>query len=213
MHGVTPIYLYGCFFFFSAQKDDNLKESLDVRKAFSKFLCGYINRNSLQISLLSKMVLHLVSHAHVYEVQQYDLILLIMQQSISDQKDDFQSLVLDAIHHVIVPDITAITQCNENFKTLLIKSIKLLKTLKWLHSMSNKEKFCWGVLATYCSKIKVSIENTDWPNHFWSIFTNRDDLNLGTIFSGYCKAKSFPDGQRITTASITGDMKHHYVQK
>lgn len=58
----------GCgLMLYSAVEDENDKDSLEVRLAFSKFLHEYINRNALKHSLLSKMTLILVSHTHCHK--------------------------------------------------------------------------------------------------------------------------------------------------
>ena len=136
-----------------------------------------------------------------------------VQLSISNQKEEFQGLILDVLHRELVPDITSITQGNENFKTLLSESIKLLKNdMKWLTSLSNKQRFCWGFLATCCSKIIVSTENTDWANHFCTIFTEHDNLNLGTVFSAYCREKDFNSRQCIIATGLPAEIKYHPLE-
>lgn len=137
--------------------------------------------------------------------------ILLIQSSISNQNDEFQCLVVDVLHREIVPDIVNISRGNKSFKKLLSKSIKFLKSLKWVTvtTVSNRQKFCWGILATCCSKINVSTENADWANHFCSVFT---DLNLGTIFSAYCKEKNLVNGQCIITANIPADIQYHSLE-
>ena len=130
---------------------------------------------------------------------------------LSDQKEElFQCLILDVLHREIVPDIANIIQGNENLSILLRGSIKLLKNdMKWLTSLSNKQRFCWGVLATCCSKINISTENTEWANHFCTIFNEHDNLNLGTVFSAYCKEKNFTNKQCIIATSLPADIECH----
>ena len=59
------LYLQGLFKLFIPAQDDD-KESLDVKKIFSDFLHEYINRNSLQGSLLSEIASYIVGHCILF---------------------------------------------------------------------------------------------------------------------------------------------------
>ena len=115
--------------------------------------------------------------------------------------------MLGVLRREVVPDIHHKTLDN-NFKTLLNESVRLLKNnLSWLTSLSTKQRFCWGILTTCCSKINISTENFDWAHHYGSIFTN--DLKLGVVFSTYCTGRKLPKEQRIITARLPDEIQTH----
>lgn len=95
-----------------------------------------------------------------------------------------------------------------NFKTLLNESVRLLKSnLGWLTSLSTKQRFCWGILTTCCSKINISTENFDWTHHYCSIFSN--DPKLGVVFSTYCTGRKLPNDQRVVVANLPDEIRSH----
>lgn len=90
--------------------------------------------------------------------------------------------------------------CDTFLKTLLSESIKLLKNnLRWLTSLSNKQRFCWGILTSCCTKISISAERLDWVSQYCSIFPN--DPKLGEVFSTYRKKRLSGD-KYIMTADL-----------
>lgn len=130
-----------------------------------------------------------------------------MQGSISDKRDDFQQLVLDVLRREVVPEMRSI-HMDTNFRTLLNESVRSLKSnLNWLTSLSTKQRFCWGILTTCCSKINISMENFDWSHHYSSIFPN--DLKLGVVFSTYCTGRKLPNDQRIIATHLPDEIRTH----
>ena len=81
------------------------------------------------------------------------------------------------------------------FEILLTESIKLLKSnLGWLTSLSNKQRICWGILASTCSRINIS-DKMDWIHHYCSIFPS--EPKLGMVFSSFCAKKRLSKDQCI----------------
>ena len=95
-----------------------------------------------------------------------------------------------------------------NFRTLLSESVRSLRSnLGWLTSLSTKQRFCWGILTTCCSKINISMENFDWALHYSAIFPN--DLKLGVVFSTYCTGRKLPQEQRVIAAQLPDEIRTH----
>ena len=117
--------------------------------------------------------------------------------------------MLDVLRREVVPEMKAIHQgTDSNFKTLLNESVRLLRNdLGWLTSLSTKQRFCWGILTTCCSKINISLENFDWVHHYCSIFPG--DTKLGVIFSTYCTGRKLPDDKRIIATSLPDEIRTH----
>ena len=101
----------------------------------------------------------------------------------SDQRNEFQLLVLNMLCVELVPEPLRGRKVDVKFKALLLKSVSLLNQdlcrLGRLTSISTKQEFCWGVLATCCSKIIISKDNLYWVEDYSALIR---DVDLGLIF-------------------------------
>lgn len=126
------------------------------------------------------------------------------QTTLPDRRDGFQQLVLDVLSYEMVPDITANQNVDSCFKTLLSDAVNCLeKSLGRISSgsLSMKDKFYWGILATCCSKITISTENFDWAENYTK------DLKLGVVFSTYYTQKLHDD--QYTFTSLPDEIRLH----
>ena len=143
---------------------------------------------SIEHGLLISQVAHMLHYIF------YSFIL----QTFTDQKNDFQLLVLDVLSHDIVPSMKTLSGSDlQNFEILLSESIKFLSKLGWLTSLSNKQRFCWGILTSTCSKIAISSDNMDWVHQYCSI--SPSELKLGIVFSSFCAKKRLSKDQCISS--------------
>ena len=109
----------------------------------------------------------------------------------------------------MVPELKTVQgkELDENFKTLLKESVRLLrKDLSWLTSLSVKQRFCWGIIATCCSKMTISTDNFDWT-HNYSIIIR--DLGLCHIFLAYCNGKKLAGDKRIVSSKLPDNIRCH----
>lgn len=94
-----------------------------------------------------------------------------------------------------------------HFKTLLSEVVRLLKNdLGWATSLSVKQRFCWGILATCCSKIAISSENFDWAHYYSTII---GQLNLGLVYYTYCTGNKLAPEQRIIASKLPEKIERH----
>lgn len=150
---------------------------------------------------------------HMYTYSKHAIPLGSPQDSISDERDEFQLLVLDVLCCEVVPELktTHHEGVDNNFRTLLNKSVHLLKyNLNWLTTLSAKQRFCWGILATCCSKISISTQNFNWVHLYTSIFSN--DMKLGVVFCTYCTGKSLPTDQCNMAIQLPDDIRRHPLE-
>lgn len=126
----------------------------------------------------------------------------------SDQRNGFQLLVLNMLCVELVPEPLRGRIVDVKFKALLSNSISLLnQDLGWLTSVSTKQEFCWGVLATCCSKIIISSGNINWIDEYSALIK---DVDLGLIFKT-CREKGIdklPD--QIKLADLHRCVNIHY---
>lgn len=128
----------------------------------------------------------------------------VSQKFISDKMNQLQLLVLEVLHHRVLPKLrmTRNEEVDASFRAVLRKSVELLRNdLSWLKTFSVKHTFCWGILAAYCSKITFS-NDLDWTRHY---FISKD-LNLGLVFTAYCTWKQLPNDQRIITTKLPDEI-------
>lgn len=131
----------------------------------------------------------------------------LSQDSISDGRDEFQQLVLDVLHRTVVPELRAERKMDDNFRRLLTETVRQLRgDLSWLTSLSAKQRFCWGILSTCCSKLALSADNFDWVHHYSGIIK---DLQLGLVFSTYCNAKKLSSDQCSSISQLPHEIQTH----
>lgn len=129
---------------------------------------------------------------------------LCSQISIS-VKNDFQQLVLDVLHHDVVPELrtTGTEVLDANSKTALRESVELLLNhFSWQTLLSTKQSFCFAILNACCSKITISKENFDWVQHY-------GELNLGLLFEKYCKWNDLLHDQCIIDTKLPDHILAH----
>ena len=101
--------------------------------------------------------------------------------------------MLDVLCHEVVPEPRTLQDetLDVDFETLLRDIVSSLTSdLTWLTSLSPKQRLCWGILATCCSKITPSIDNFKWA----SVISN---FNLGLVFISYCSGKNLSNDERM----------------
>ena len=131
------------------------------------------------------------------------------QDAISEDKDEFQELILEVLHHELIPEFRTLqtletgTRVNiKNFKAVLLHSVNIL--LKNLFSLSSKQAFCWGIVASCCSRIHTSSENLEWFRNYSYVISV-----LGKIFNAYCTERKRTDCQCVIIESLPPDICAH----
>ena len=116
-------------------------------------------------------------------------------------------LVLDVLRREVVPDLRTHMgqELDPNFKNLMREIIRFLKgDLSWLTSLSTKQRFCWGILATSCSKMVVNKDNLEWVHLYGSFITS---LELGLVFRSYCTSKKLSPEERVIINELPHDVQ------
>ena len=94
---------------------------------------------------------------------------------------------------------------DSNFKQLITETVEFLQgNLSWLTSLSAKQRFCWGILSTCCSKIAIASDHLEWVYHYSTIFV---DLQLGLVYTTYCTGKKLPNEKRIIVSQLPADVQ------
>lgn len=92
------------------------------------------------------------------------------QKTVSEERDDFQAIIVEVIYGVIIPDPKVLQELefnpgsdSENFKAILEMSYRhLRKNRTWLQEPSTKQTFCWGIVTSCCSRITIVHEHFQW---------------------------------------------------
>ena len=112
--------------------------------------------------------------------------LLLHQDAITGQRDEFQQLVLMVIEKEVVSDFQ--TPQEESFSSSPVYSVlklmvtTLCKDFTQLQAPSTKQQFCWGIITSCCGKIPITKE------HFmWAYLYNSAIKCLAGIHNSYCK--------------------------
>ena len=111
----------------------------------------------------------------------------------SDQWDEFQQLVLAVIQREVIPDVKALQR--EKFipsSPLYGLFQEMVNTLSqdfsWLLSLTVKQSFYWGIIASCCEKIPVTEKNFEWV-HLYELVIKW----LGNIYNSYCEWKKLQE--------------------
>ena len=71
----------------------------------------------------------------------------------------------------------------------------LCRDLSWLQTLTTKQRFCWGIIASYCRKIPIAKEQFDWVHSYKYLITH-----LGYIYSSYCAGKKLSEEKCLLSA-------------
>lgn len=112
------------------------------------------------------------------------------QDSISDNSGDFQQLVLSVLKDVLVPDGKVIKVLDRPAWSTYSKVLDEASNIVCgaINRTSAKHKFCWSVVASFCSKFSLS------SDLLWVCCCS---LKLSYIYVIYCKCYNIPESQRL----------------
>ena len=89
---------------------------------------------------------------------------------------------------------------NSSLRSVLHMTVNFLALdLSWLTAVTMKQRFCWGFVATCCSKVPISVDSLDWIHTYYYLISQ-----LGTIYSAYCKAQMVSESYQLLTRGIPG---------
>ena len=95
----------------------------------------------------------------------------------------------------IIPELNSLQgtgkEINPQLENILTSSVNTLRqNVSWFASLSPRQMFCWGVVATTCGKFPVKAKNIKWVHHLKVVIQT-----LGMIFNTYCKYHKLDDHQ------------------
>lgn len=179
------------------------KKDEAVAHEFSAFLVDYIFQNGLKHAILGKMNVILVRDGinsnlcmqismvmkdRNFMAENGMLPLSISQNAISDKRDEFQQLVLAVVRKEVVSEFKNLegekTIPSPLYGVLHVTVTTLCKDISWLQTLTTKQWFCWGIVASCCEKIPVAKEQFDWIRLYKFLITH-----LGYIYNSYCVGK------------------------
>lgn len=122
------------------------------------------------------------------------------QDTISDQPDEFQQLVLIVVQREVIPDFKALQvekfASNSSLCSALWEVVNTLcKDPTCFQASTSKQNFCWGIITSCCEKIPICNEHFEWVYLYKSVITC-----LGKIYISYCKRKNLPGDKRLLPA-------------
>ena len=124
---------------------------------------------------------------------------LSSQAAISDQRDEFQQLVLEVVRREVVPEIKDLqgekTIPSPLYGVLHVTVTTLCRDLSWLQTLTTEQQFCWGIIASCCEKIPVAKEQFAWVHLYKYLITH-----LGYIYNSYCAGKKLPEEKCLLSA-------------
>ena len=122
------------------------------------------------------------------------------QDSIRVHDNDFQQLVLSVLKEELVSDVKVIKSLDRSNSSKVLDEVS--KTICGdINNRSAKHKFCWSVVASFCSKLRLSSEL------HWVCSCS---LKLSYIYVIYCKQHNIPESQRLLIDEDVDAIKHIY---
>ena len=86
--------------------------------------------------------------------------------------------------------------------------IILSSDLSWKTNITIKQNFCWGFVATYCSKVPLYMDNLDWINSYLGLV-----CQLCTIYSKITARQSVHDSdQHLMLTSAPNEKVYNYIK-
>lgn len=125
---------------------------------------------------------------------------LLPQSVISEDRDEFQQLVLAVVQKEVIPELKdlqgAESVSNATLHSVLREMVSTLwKDLSWLQALTTKQQFYWGIVASCCGKIPITAKQLDWV-HTYGFFIKQ----LGYMYTAYCREKKLTPKQCFLSA-------------
>lgn len=134
---------------------------------------------------------------------------MCLQASISEEEDSFQQLVLGVLQKEVIPEFKVLqgldTAIGADFQAVLQTAVNTLcKNLSWARSLSTKQKFCWGLVASCCSKINIGKDSLDWVHSYDKVLRQ-----VGYIFNVYCTGRKLTESKSIIIEHFPEEIATH----
>ena len=97
------------------------------------------------------------------------------------------------------------TAMYENFQLVLMEAVNTLcKELSWVTAPTMKQEFCWGLVASCCSKINISQDNLDWVHSYDKVLKQ-----VGYVYNVYCSGRRLTGNQCIIIEQLPEEIAAH----
>lgn len=95
---------------------------------------------------------------------------------------------------------------NATVKDVLTKSVtELCKNLNWLTSLTPKQGFCWGIVATCSSKVPVKADSFDWIQDYDYLMNQ-----LCHIYKAYCNGQGMRgEEEKLLKDELAPNITHY----
>ena len=107
--------------------------------------------------------------------------------------------MLDVLKKEVVPEFKVLqgekSLPNSTVTAIITKSVTVLcQNLNWLSDLTPKQGFCWGIVATCCSKVPVRMESLLWVQDFDYLINQ-----LCHVYKAYCIGQGMrgEEGRRL----------------
>ena len=131
----------------------------------------------------------------------------MLQEHISSKRHEFQSLVLAVVSKEVVPEFKMLqgdeslldTTMNE---LLTISVTELCTNINWFTSLTPKQGFCWGIVATCSAKIPVKVDSLLWLQNYHYLINQ-----LCHIFEAYCSDQGLREDERLLKDDLPANVR------
>ena len=118
---------------------------------------------------------------------------MFIQESISEERDEFQGLVLAVLQKEVVPDFRILrgelSFSDPTVECVVTNSVtELCRDPIRVTCLSPKQTFYWGIVATFSSKIPVTVESFSWIQDYNYLINQ-----LCHIYKFYCNEQGIPE--------------------
>ena len=121
------------------------------------------------------------------------------KDAISNQHDEFQQLVLAVVQMEVIPESNVLQEEKLTTCPLYIMLREIVITLcvdlNWLQSLTTKQIFYWGIIASCCEKIPIAKEQFEWVQLYEYVISC-----VGKIYNLCCKDKELQEDKCLLSA-------------
>ena len=131
----------------------------------------------------------------------------VTQKVISEERDDLHLLIVSVLHDDIFPGFKVLdnvldSHSSQNHKAVLEFSITYLcENLSLVQVPTAKQAFCWGLVSSCCSRVRVVPEHFEWLHNYSYVISE-----LSKIFNAYCTGKKLSKEERIIVNGLPEDV-------
>ena len=137
-----------------------------------------------------------------------------LQKSFSEEGNDFHQIILRVLNKEVIPEFKVLQDleaapAGSNFSKILQEAVNTLcKNLSWTRSLTTKQKFCWGLVSSCCSRLNISRDSLDWVHSYDKVLKQ-----VGYIFNVYCNGRKLTESRCVMIEKLPDEIANHQVEE